>query len=197
MEIDLRRSTSTNGIVAPDKREKRQHLLRRISSRLRNSKITSPVVLHVRDNFFLASHPKNPSQIEDHVSLLLDNEVNVLVSAVEDIEQKLWNCSNYFSRVCKAGIRVVRCPVKDMSIPSVQDLISLSNIVKEHTSNGLRIAFQCGEGLGRAPAILSACLVIYGYTAKEAVTMIREVRPNSFLTFTQLRLPGRIENAIK
>lgn len=161
---------------------------------------TSPPMSRMRlvlPNVFISSLPYNGEA--DRLRFyheLEENNIKVLICLVEDVELRKADCSDYLNQVQQLGIDIIRCQVRDMTTPQINDLL----ITIKHGSfaygRNQPLAFQCYEGLGRSATFLACMLVTLGWTSLEAVKQIRQAEPKSFLTIDQLRMPDVIAQAL-
>ncbi len=86
------------------------------------------------------------------------------------------------------GLREAHIPVKDFAAPSPEQMELGLGLIFEVVAAGEAVAVHCGGGLGRTGTML-ACYLLESSEdlgADEAVRRVRELRPGSVETPTQL-----------
>lgn len=75
------------------------------------------------------------------------------------------------------GITVLNLPTRDWSPPSISDLEKGIQFAEEQISGGGSVYIHCRLGEGRGPSMAAAYLISKGYTADEAIRLLRRNRP--------------------
>ena len=87
-------------------------------------------------------------------------------------------CEATYSRapVESAGISMYDCPFDDGTEPPADRIKVWRQVVKQHSSEGNRVAIHCVAGLGRAPVMVAIALIDKGLDFTDAVELIRKER---------------------
>jgi hypothetical protein len=78
--------------------------------------------------------------------------------------------------VRQAGLNFLHAPAPDRHAPSFAQLKSVVEWVNCQVADGGRAFLHCEHGVGRGPMLAAAVLVTRGYTASEAVRIVRANR---------------------
>ena len=112
----------------------------------------------------------------------------VVLSLIEDHEFEMLGVPRLGDAVNTTGIEWVHFPVRDLSVPRLEDMDrwrSISPKLHRILENGGRILVHCRGGLGRAGTIASLLLTERGRSAPEAIQNVRAVRPGAIETAEQ------------
>ncbi len=118
---------------------------------------------------------------KDLLRLKLDYEKDILITLLEEHELEDIKISN-LGKVAEAqGIKSIRFPIKDRSIPtSIDDFINLINNILKLVKEGQTVVIHCKAGLGRTGTVTACCLVALGYLADEAIATVRQTRQHTY-----------------
>lgn len=111
--------------------------------------------------------------------------VNVVICLLEWGEMSMLNILDYPMKSQRYGLLFNHFPIRDMSIPEIDELNALIPLIVEQLARGLNILIHCRAGLGRAGTIIACCLIHFGYDAQGAIEAIRTKRPGSIQTKEQ------------
>lgn len=75
------------------------------------------------------------------------------------------------------SIALLNLPTRDWSPPSIADLQRGITFAQEQIAAGGAVYIHCRLGEGRGPSMAAACLIAQGYTAEEAIALLRRNRP--------------------
>jgi len=103
--------------------------------------------------------------------------IEVLISLTEDPLRRDW--------VNDAGILMVHEPIDDMAAPTQEQLDRCVSAIVRAQERNMGVAVHCGAGLGRTGVVIAAYLVHRGQSAREAIALIRQLRPGSIETDEQ------------
>lgn len=106
----------------------------------------------------------------------------LLLSLVEDHELVELGSTALVPEAEARGIRVVRGPIVDVSVPSVALARALVAAATEEIAAGGRVVVHCRGGLGRAGTIAACILIALGRTPKAALAEVRAARPGAVET---------------
>ncbi|MCK9460485.1 MAG: dual specificity protein phosphatase family protein [Proteobacteria bacterium] len=95
------------------------------------------------------------------------------------------------------GIALVHIPMRDFSAPSSERLAEFVGRASAHIAGGGRVAVHCAYGLGRTGTFLAAYLVHEGSTARAAVAQVRDLRPGSIETASQVAAVQAYEASLR
>ncbi len=76
--------------------------------------------------------------------------------------------------------------VPDMTAPTPEQLQRMLAFIHEQVGQGVPVSVSCWAGIGRTGTVLACYLVDQGYDAAGAVNHIRELRPGSLQTPSQV-----------
>lgn len=78
-------------------------------------------------------------------------------------------------------------PTKDKSAPNISQIMVAVNVITLAVKLDKKIYIHCRYGHGRSPTLIAAYFISTGYTVSEAVTKIKEARPEIHLEMCQLK----------
>lgn len=88
--------------------------------------------------------------------------------------------------------------VEDYGAPSLSEMDTTVNYVKEHINDGKPVMVHCAAGRGRTGTILAAYfLKNFNLTAEQAVKKIRDLRPGSIQSLAQEKAIEMYEEYLK
>lgn len=74
---------------------------------------------------------------------------------------------------------------RDNTPPKIDDLMRGAEFIRDEIDKGGKVYIHCGVGVGRAPTMAAAYLIMIGLSPDDALNKIRKVRPFIHLTGTQ------------
>ena len=99
--------------------------------------------------------------------------VQAVLSLTEDKVESLCNGMPFYKHY----------PLEDFGAPTVQDLRTCVDWIRDHLDQQRPVAVHCMGGKGRTGTILAACLVATeGVSAEDAIREVRRLRPHSVET---------------
>jgi atypical dual specificity phosphatase len=81
--------------------------------------------------------------------------------------------------------------------PSIEQLDAIIGFIDQKNAESKPVLVHCGEGKGRTGTVLAAYLVSHGYTADEAIRIVRAKRPGSIQTAEQEDVIRELEIGMK
>jgi atypical dual specificity phosphatase len=125
-----------------------------------------------------SGRPGRYSRLEEDLDFLHREEVRVIVSLLESTS----NLVEYG----QAGFEAHHFPVEDFTAPDLEQVAEACAIIENSLARGSRVLVHCNAGIGRTGAILACSLVHRGESAEEAVRRVRQRRPYSLETSSQV-----------
>lgn len=95
--------------------------------------------------------------------------------------------------VKKSGLRYLHLPVADYTPPTLEQVEEFVAFVREERERGGAVLAHCHAGVGRTGTMLAAYLVAEGESVRRAIETVRNLRPGSVETATQLALLQKFE----
>jgi atypical dual specificity phosphatase len=81
--------------------------------------------------------------------------------------------------------QTIHIPIRDFATPSLGQIEDFVAFAKEAIDCGKKIVVHCDAGIGRTATMLACYLVSKGYSAVEAIQVVRRKRPGSIETVEQ------------
>jgi len=78
-------------------------------------------------------------------------------------------------------------PTKDKSAPKLSQIMIAVNVITLAVKLNKKIYIHCKYGHGRSPTLVAAFFISTGFTVSEAITKIKEARPEIHLEQCQLK----------
>ena len=82
----------------------------------------------------------------------------------------------------KADIRYLHLPIPDMTAPTASQIDQFIDFARSNVEEGRAIALHCFAGAGRTGTMIACYLVSKGYTAGNAISAVRKLRPGAIET---------------
>jgi atypical dual specificity phosphatase len=119
-----------------------------------------------------------PSSLDDLI-WLRQNGIEFLLTLTEQPLPKRW--------IDEAGLMAVHIPVPDFDPPTPEQFTAAVETISKSVEAGMGVAVHCLAGKGRTGTVLAGYFVVKGFSAKEAIRKIRELRPGSIESAEQER----------
>lgn len=84
------------------------------------------------------------------------------------------NWSAPVDELAEYGIESHQVRIPDMCAPSCEQALDMCQIVDERLQNDEACAYHCRAGRGRTGTMLAAQMIYYGYSANDALTLLRQ-----------------------
>jgi protein-tyrosine phosphatase len=121
--------------------------------------------------------PRGGDWLEDEVSSLLAENVEVLVSLLEEAEVTELSLGDEQRLAESGGILYVSYPIADRGVPtSLSDTRRFVQVLEDHLKNGRNVVIHCRQGVGRSAMIAACLLASAGMSAELAFEMIARAR---------------------
>jgi atypical dual specificity phosphatase len=82
-------------------------------------------------------------------------------------------------------LEMFRVPIRDMTPPTLDQLHAMVEFMRRVVNEGGKVVAHCEAGMGRTGTVLAAFLVGEGWSGREAIERVREMRPGSIETRAQ------------
>ena len=114
----------------------------------------------------------------------------VVVTLIEDHELKALSVDGMGREVAARGMIWHHLPIRDVSVPTSAFEAAYDRLapdLRRRLASGEAVLVHCKGGLGRAGLVSARLLVEAGYTPREAIALVRSVRPGAIETAAQER----------
>ncbi len=125
----------------------------------------------------LVPRPRGGEWLEDEVLAWSNAGLDVIVSMLESEENDWFDLGREAEFCAKNGIEFFSVPVKDRSIPKINDeLLQIVERLKNLLLNGKNIGIHCRQSVGRAPLMAAVLMISFGVETDEAFHQLSLVR---------------------
>jgi protein-tyrosine phosphatase len=125
----------------------------------------------------IMSRPRGGDWLEDEINHLKNNEVDILVSLLENDEIHELKLENE-EKLCRIkDINYFNFPIVDRDIPKQNsDANKLIEKLAQQMSEGRSVVIHCRMGIGRSSIIAASILLKYKFKAKDIIKTISSIR---------------------
>lgn len=134
-----------------------------------------------------------PLSVED-IEFVKNENISAIVCLVEEDEIEIQDNEHntgmkaYINILKEKQIELLHSPIKDFNAPTIDQTEFILNWIKQKLNENKKVMIHCKGGQGRTGTIIAAFLIReYGYTADEAITTVRILRPGSIENYNQIR----------
>ncbi len=117
-----------------------------------------------------------PAALEEY-QWLREQGIQFVICLTEDPPRRSW--------INDAGLFSLHIPLIDMDAPTQPQINQCLAAVDKAIANQLGVGIHCTAGLGRTGTMLACWLVAQGFSARDAITRVRRLRPGSIETDEQ------------
>ena len=115
---------------------------------------------------------KTESSKLEKIQGLLDCNIDVVINLMEEVEVDYNDeiIENYSSTLYEEAakrnkkIEIYRYPIKDLSIPTENQMIAILNKIDEQIAVGKKVYLHCWGGVGRTGTVIGSYLIRHGYS---------------------------------
>jgi protein-tyrosine phosphatase len=133
-------------------------------------------VFSVRDNLAVATRPRGGDWLPYDLAELRANGFDVLVSCLTQQEERDLDLQDEAKQATAAGLEFVSVPINDRELPQHDVIAERAALLVAQIRKGQRVAIHCRQGLGRAPLVAGALMVLSGAGADDAWAEIERAR---------------------
>jgi len=112
----------------------------------------------------------SPEEAPEEVRELLEHGVTLFLDLTQEGELEPYD------QLVPPGVRYVRRPIRDFSVPGEEDLVTTLDIVDAEIEAGGLVYVHCWAGCGRTGVVVGSWLVRHGLDARDALASIAEAR---------------------
>jgi len=142
----------------------------------------------VPDGLAGSGRPGRYATLQQDLDFLHRQGIDVIISLLE----ATMNLAEYRA----AGFEAHHFPVEDFTAPDLEQAAEICLVIEESLAAGRKVLVHCNAGIGRTGAILACSLVRRGATPEEAVRLVRQLRPYSLETSSQVEIVHRYHRSL-
>jgi protein-tyrosine phosphatase len=122
------------------------------------------------------------AQTQAKLEGLLKVNTNVVVNLMEEGESNHHNVpfADYAPYLQERGVEVIRFPIRDVSIPTVDTMTQILDTIDDRISQGKTVYVHCWGGIGRTGTTVGCYLIRHGLATEDTVfDEINELKRNT------------------
>lgn len=120
---------------------------------------------------------KTESSKLEKIQGLLDCNIDVVINLMEDVEVDYNDeiIEDYSAILIEEAakrnkkIEIYRYPIKDLSVPTENQMIAILNKIDEQIDLGKKVYIHCWGGVGRTGTVVGSYLIRHGYAEPDKV----------------------------
>jgi len=129
--------------------------------------------------------PGRDRPLEQDAAFLEQEGIRVLVSLTENPPDG--------EVLARRAIDQISIPIQDYAPPTLEQMVEFVAVVEDSVAAGIPVGVHCTAGLGRSGTMAAVYLVAEGASANEAISTVRQLRPESIETAAQEDAVRRFE----
>jgi protein-tyrosine phosphatase len=130
-----------------------------------------------RGHLAVVPRPRGGDWLEDEARNWRRNDIDVIVSLLEDEEAAQLNLQEEGVAAEGSGIQFISFPIPDRGVPaSTPAALSLIADISSALEHGKNVAIHCRQSIGRAGLIASATLIAFGVAPDQAINTVSVAR---------------------
>lgn len=130
-----------------------------------------------RGRIAIVTRPPGEDDLAEAIEQLSTTGIDVLVSALEPVEQQELGLSAEKEECESRGIRFLNYPIVDRAVPqSFTDLKYFLEPVLQAFGEGRYVAFHCRAGIGRSVLLAASLLAFQGLAPSDSFALIESAR---------------------
>lgn len=124
----------------------------------------------------IATRPRGNDWLETDILLFKRGGWHVLVSALEQEEERELGLSGETAKLTDLGLEHIAFPIPDRGTPGVVRAMELADRLKNELQKGRNVAVHCRAGIGRSSLICAAVMVVNGTKSDETWPVLTNAR---------------------
>ncbi len=124
----------------------------------------------------VVGRPRGGDWLDDEMRHLRRAGIDVLVSALQPLEQRETWLEREAEAATAAGIEFISFPIGNMLVPSFEASLPVFLSLAEHVRAGRAVAAHCHASQGRGPTIIASVLALLGHAPDDVWPRVRLAR---------------------